>query len=59
MRGIYRPPDCAEFIIGRAFGAARWLHPGYGLRRIMSFAASTPPPAIKIAERTKAVLAVA
>jgi hypothetical protein len=22
-------PDCAEFIVGRAFGATRWLHTGY------------------------------
>ncbi len=24
-----RIPDCAEFIIGRAIRATRWLHPGY------------------------------
>jgi hypothetical protein len=24
-------PDYAEFIIGRAFRATRWLRPGYGI----------------------------
>jgi hypothetical protein len=28
---LQKSPDCAEFIIGRAFRATGWLHPGYQL----------------------------
>jgi hypothetical protein len=38
MRGqpAFLLPDFAKFIIGRAKGATRWLHPGYACRTVMN-----------------------